>query len=95
MVDIKNRTIVLPKLGNVKIRGYRNLKEFPFRIINATVSRAANKYYVSVVVEEDIKLKYAKTYHIVGIDLGIKSLVTTSSFESYGNVSSLKKHEKK
>ena len=69
MVDIKNRTIVLPKLGSVKIRGYRNLKEFPFRIINATVSRIANKYYVSVIVEEDIKPKYAKTYHIVGIDL--------------------------
>ena len=92
---VKNRTIVLPKLGCVKIRGYRNLKEFPFRIINATVSKVANKYYVSVVVEEDIKSKYAKTYHIVGIDLGIKSLVTTSSFESYGNVSSLKKHEKR
>ena len=95
MVDIKNRTIVLPKLGSVKIRGYRNLKEFPFKIINTTISRVANKYYVSVVVEEDIKPKYAKTYHIVGIDLGIKSLVTTSSFDSYGNVSSLKKYEKR
>ena len=95
MVDIENRTIVLPKLGSVKIRGYRNLNEFPFKIINATVSRVANKYYVSVVVEEDIKPKYTKTYHIVGIDLGIKSLVTTSSFESYGNVSSLKKYEKR
>ena len=95
MVDMKNRTIVLPKLGSVKIRGYRNFKKFPFKIVNATVSKVANKYYVSVVVEEDIKSKYAKTYHIVGIDLGIKSLVTTSSFESYGNVSSLKKHEKR
>ena len=95
MVDIKNRTIVLPKLGSVKIRGYRNLKSFSFKIINATISRVANKYYVSVVVEEDIKPKYAKTYHIVGIDLGIKSLITTSSFESYGNVSSLKKYEKR
>ena len=95
MVDIKNRTIVLPKLGSVKIRGYRNLKSFAFKIINATISRVANKYYVSVVVEEDIKPKYAKTYHIVGIDLGIKSLITTSSFESYGNVSSLKKYEKR
>ena len=54
MVDIKNRTIVLPKLGSVKIRGYRNLKSFSFKIINATVSRVVNKYYVSVVVQEDI-----------------------------------------
>ena len=95
MVDIKNRTIVLPKLGSVKVRGYRNLKEFPFKIINATVSRVANKYYVSVVVEEDIKPKNAKTNHIVGVDLGIKSLITTSGFDSYGNISSLKKHEKR
>ena len=95
VVDIKNRTIVLPKLGSVKVRGYRNLKSFSFKIINATVSRVANKYYVSVVVEEDIKPKYAKTYHIVGVDLGIKSLITTSGFDSYGNISSLKKHEKR
>ena len=95
MVDIKNRTIVLPKLGSVKVRGYRNLKEFPFKIINATVSRVANKYYVSVVVEEDIKPKNAKTNHIVGVDLGIKSLITTSGFDSYGNISSLKKNEKR
>ena len=47
-VDLDKKIITLPKLGNVKIRGYRHLLELPGRILNATVSRVANKYYVSV-----------------------------------------------
>lgn len=51
-VDLENRLIKLPKLGKVKIRGYRSTKEIKGRIINATISREKNnKYYVSVVYE--------------------------------------------
>ena len=32
-VDLKTRTIKLPKLGRVKIRGYRNMEDFPQRSI--------------------------------------------------------------
>ena len=36
---MKNRTITLPKLKEIKIKGYRKTKEIKGRIINATVSR--------------------------------------------------------
>lgn len=52
-IDLKKRVISLPKLGEVKIRGYRNLQSLEARIISATVSQLANgKYYVSIAVEE-------------------------------------------
>ena len=94
-VDLDKREITLPKLGNVKIRGYRHLLELPGRILNATVSRVANKYYASVCVEEEIELSRNEMNNIVGIDLGVKTLVTTSDYEYYGNPRHLTKYEKK
>ena len=39
----------------MKIRGYRNIDKINGRIINATISKELdNKYYVSIIVEEDI-----------------------------------------
>ena len=92
-VDLNRKVITLPKLGEVNIRGYRKLKEFNVKIINATVSRIANKYYASVCVEEKIELPTKKQVSIVGIDLGVKTLVTTSDFECYGNPKYLTKYE--
>ena len=37
-LDLVNHTITLPKLKEIKIRGYRNLNKIDGRIINATVS---------------------------------------------------------
>src|SRR5699024_9562823 len=37
-LDMTNETITLPKLKNMKIRGYRKTKEIKGRIINATIS---------------------------------------------------------
>ena len=62
----------LPKLKEIPIRGYRNLKEFKGRIINATIYKEASKYYVSLCVEEDIIIQNVRPSSIMGIDLGIK-----------------------
>ena len=63
---MKNKKIKLPKLKEVSIRGYRNLDKIIGRIINATVSKEALKYYVSVCVEEIIKQKIIAS-KIIGI----------------------------
>ena len=96
-IDLKEKKIKLPKLGLVTIRGYRNLEEIEGRIINATVSyETTGKYYVSVVVEE-VELISSKVVptSIVGIDLGIKDLVVTSSGEKYQNPKEIEKFEKR
>ena len=55
-LDLKNKTIILPRLKRVKIRGYRNLENINGKIVNATISKEANKYYISVCVSEDIEV---------------------------------------
>ena len=94
-IDLINKEIKLPKLGLVKIRGYRNLKTIEGRIINATIIReCTNKYYVSVVVEEQERSTEKVTpTSIIGIDLGIKDLVITSNGEKYTNKKELIKLE--
>ena len=96
-IDIKERMIKVPKLGLVKIRGYRNLNELTDRIINITIEKEkTNKYYVSVITqkEEEIPQKITPT-SIVGIDLGIKDLVVTSDGEKYPNPKEINKREKR
>ena len=96
-IDIKEKMIKVPKLGLVKIRGYRNLNELTDRIINITIEKEkTNKYYVSVITqkEEEIPKKITPT-SIVGIDLGIKDLVVTSNGEKYPNPKEINKREKR
>ena len=95
-LDLINRTISLPKLKNVKIRGYKNLDKINGRIISATVSKDLdNKYYVSVVVEENIVMSDFRPTTIIGIDLGIKDLIITSNYQKYQNEKAIEKYEKR
>ena len=94
-VDLKRRVIELPKLKEVKIRGYRALDELPGRILSATIKEVGTKFYVSVCVEEKIELPERTNNQAVGIDMGVKNLVVTSDNEYYGNPRYLEKYERK
>ena len=92
-IDLNNHTIKLPKLDEIKIKGYRNLSNFNKKIINATVTKVANRYYVSVLVEETIYPKEFILNSSVGIDIGIKNTITTSDGKKYEAMPSIKKYE--
>lgn len=77
-LDIINKTITLPKLKEVKIRGYRSKKEIKGRIINASIRKEANRYYVSVLVEEEQQVLTKPYVNAIGLDLGIKDNIITS-----------------
>lgn len=95
-LDIINKTIMLPKLKKVRIRGYRKLKNIDGRIINANVSRGKdNKYYVSVVFEQELEENKIIPNKIIGLDLGIKDLVITSDGKKYDNNKTISKYEKR
>ena len=81
-VDLEKKTIKLPKLGIIPIRGYRKLEK-KLNIINATIEKIGLKYYVSLCCEEEINIIKPKIIHAVGIDLGVSSLVTTSDGIKY------------
>lgn len=94
-LDLERKEITLPKLKKVKIRGYRNIKKLEGRIINATIEKEASKYYVSVLIEEDAVIPDKKEDHVVGIDIGVKTLITTSDGEFYGNPHYNDKYDKR
>ena len=94
-IDLENKIIKLPKLKEVKIRGYRNIKEIKGRIINATIYKEAGKYYVSICVEELLIIPNIIPRRIIGIDLGIKDLVITSDGETIENKKLIEKYERK
>ena len=95
-LDLINKQIKLPKLKQIKIRGYKNIDNIEGKIKNVTISREQNgKYYISVLYK--IPDKIPKTNHrtIVGIDLGIKKLLTLSDGTTYDNNKYIDKYEKR
>ncbi|OLA33917.1 MAG: hypothetical protein BHW38_05865 [Firmicutes bacterium CAG:321_26_22] len=95
-LDLTNRQIKLPKLKWVKIRGYRNTNNINGKIKNATISREPNgKYYVSILYEMYDKVLIIKPRTIVGIDLGIKKLLTLSDGTVYDNNKYIDKYTKR
>jgi putative transposase len=84
-------TITLPRLGTVKTHEStrklaRRLENGTARILSATVSRTAQRWYVSFAVEaeRDVPERHARPGSAVGIDLGVKTLLT--GFDDRGNV---------
>jgi len=94
-IDLDRRVIKLPKIEEIKIKGYRNLKEFNKKIINATITKEAKKYYAILLVEETINLEPFIPRYVVGVDLGVKDLVITSNGLKYHKLEKLKQLEAK
>ena len=94
-IDLNYKIIKLPKIEPMKIAGYRNLKKFPDKIYNATITKEADRYYVSLCVEEDVIVPKFEGRYAVGIDLGIKDIVVTSDGIKYKREQNIKKYEKK
>jgi len=88
---VENKTIKLPKLGKLKMAEYLR---FEGKIITGTVSCKANKWYVSISVEIEDKKKTCDN-QAVGIDLGIKTLITCSDGKSFENLKIERRTNKK
>ena len=84
-IDFNKRIITLPKLKEVKFRGYRTTNEIVGRIKSATISKDANKYFVSILVEVPFIKNSLNPTSIVGLDLGIKDFIVTSNGEKLKN----------
>jgi len=90
-IYIEDGYIKLPKLkSKVKLKQHR---EFEGKIKSCTISKTkTGKYYISVLVEEDIK-PLPKTNTKVGIDVGISSFAICSNGDVVKNPKHLRKSE--
>lgn len=93
-IQIQERYIKLPKLGQIHYRDCRHSVEG--RIVNATISQEpSGKYYVSVCCTDVPKpLNFSKTGNSVGIDLGLKEFLITSDGHKVENLRFLKRRLK-
>ncbi len=89
------KTLTLAKMDeSLDIHWHRPLPK-DVKPSSVTISKdCANRYFVSILVEEDIK-PLPVVNHMVGLDLGIKSMVALSTGETVGNPRYFAKDEKK
>lgn len=88
-----DKYITIPKCKNIRIRRHR---DFHGVIKSATISlKCDGKYYISLLVETDEDRKLPENDKIIGLDLGIKSLVIDSNGNKYDNEKYLAKAQKR
>ena len=77
---IDGSRIRIPNLGWVRMR---ETLRFSGKIMSATVSRVADRWFVSIAVDtqDDSHLAQAENQGAVGVDLGVKALATLSTGE--------------
>ncbi|OIQ69801.1 putative transposase [mine drainage metagenome] len=78
--SVEDSRIRIPNLGWVRMR---EALRFTGKIMSATVSRVADKWFVSITVEtsDETPLPQAKSQGVVGVDLGVSALATLSTGE--------------
>jgi putative transposase len=95
-IKVFDGVVQLPNMGKLKLkeRGYIPTNA---KILSATVSEHAGRWFVSIQVEEDVpEQQYQKDEHsIVGVDLGVKTLANVSDGTSYTNPKALKRNLRK
>jgi len=83
-IRFHERAIQLPRIGKIRIKEKRE-RYYKGRILSATVRRRANRWFVSVTVEEDILDPQSVRGVPVGVDLGVKTLATLSDGTTFAN----------
>ncbi len=80
LISIDGCRIRIPRLGWVRMR--ESLR-FAGKIMSATISRVANRWFVSITVdtEDNSHLPKAENQGAVGVDLGVSALATLSTGE--------------
>ena len=84
-IHVFEKSIQLPNLGVLRLKEYGYLPTKDVHILSATISEQAGHWFVSIQVEENIPEPVKKETNIVGVDLGIKTLVTCSDGKVYEN----------
>ncbi|MHA1917789.1 MAG: RNA-guided endonuclease InsQ/TnpB family protein [Candidatus Ranarchaeia archaeon] len=82
-IKVIGRKIRLPILGRIRIKEKRETY-FQGRILSATISKRADRWFVSIKVEEEVIIP-TNEGEAVGVDLGIKNLAVTSTGNVYQN----------
>jgi len=93
-IHVETGQVKLPRIGWVRIKEREYLPINGVKILSATLSEYAGRWYVSLQVEEKIKEPINESTLIIGADLGIKTLVVLSNGKTFDNPHALREAEK-
>jgi len=93
-ISFHKRAIQLPRIGKVRIKEKKK-SYCSGRILSATVRRRANRWFISVTVEENIIDPQPVRGAPVGVDLGVKTLAMLSDGTTFANPRALGKRLRK
>ncbi len=83
-IRFDGRRIQLPRIGKIRIKEKRDVY-CRGRILSATMRRRADRWFVSITVEEEIPDPRPLLGKVVGVDLGVKTLATLSDGTVFTN----------
>jgi putative transposase len=83
-IRFKGRRIQLPRLGEIRLKEKREIYHCG-RILSATIRKRANRWFVSITVEEEVADPSPIRGKAVGVDLGVKTLATLSNGKTFEN----------
>lgn len=87
-IRVEAGRIKLPRIGWLRLQEKCYLPTSGVKILSASLSERAGRWFIALQVEEEIANRTA-TGPVVGVDLGIKSLAVTSSGDVYENPKAL------
>ena len=90
---IERHKVKIPTLGFVQLKekGYIPTNS---EVTSGTVSYEAGRYYVSLLVKEEVKQNHLPYSENIGIDLGLKEFAVVSNDIQYKNINKTKKVKK-
>ena len=89
-IHVTDHAIQLPKLGCVRLKEHGYIPTWGVKVLSATVSEKAGRWFVSVQVQEEHAEPPQATGEPLGIDVGIKTLATLSDGRTFDNPKALR-----
>ena len=89
-IKYNRHNIKLPLLGWMKFKEFGYLPKNK-NIISGRITKRAGRYFVSLIIDENITSKPVSYSNGIGIDFGVKDLAITSTNKVYRNINKTKK----
>ena len=93
-IKVFSDAVQLPRLGRLRLYEH-DFMPTDAKVLSATVSEQAGRWFVSIQVEEDGEQPVPTATSAIGVDLGIKTLATLSDGTTFANPRALKYAQKR
>lgn len=94
-IHVSEKHVQLPRLGTLRLKEKKYIPTSDVKILSATVSEQAGRWFVSIQIEQDIADPIPAQGSSIGVDLGIKRLATVSDGRTIENPKALRNNLKK